>query len=155
MYWEDQNSEVDAADTEDNEELTDDDLEGDDVATDEIVDMLEKYPELVEKIRGIKTGKDEANKGKKSENKDGDLVMCTMQIDPVCCGDVEYDNDCLAGADGITDVDKDCVRGKCDDSDYSSAVIGMGSKDRYGDEATYGADAEEENEEKLENVIEK
>merc|ERR1719382_469691 len=78
--------------------------------------------DLVEKIKGVKHGKPEEMKGKKSEN----VVACTKELVPYCCGNVQYDNACLAKADG-KDTDSECEQAEC-----------------YKEEDEYTADKEED-----------
>merc|ERR1712113_790008 len=112
----------------------------------------------MEKIREITKGKDEA----------ADMVACTQNIDPVCCGDVEFDNDCLAKADGFT-VETDCVSGKCA---VASGGHDYGKKDyykkkgqqksdyyknkyKYDDKKKYRAEGVDVNEDEINEAIER
>merc|ERR1712176_25716 len=54
--------------------------------------------------------KDEYNK--KKDN----VVKCTRDLRYVCCNGRQYDNACLAEADGIKYVSKECREEKCSDS---------------------------------------
>merc|ERR1712228_548826 len=161
---------VEAADTVDDEviavdDVNDDmdlDLEGKDEEelAEILTEAMEKYPDLAEKIRGVKTGKTEDNKGKKSDN----VVMCTMEFDPLCCGGIDYDNDCLAMADDVKDISTECVRGKCtsddtgygnddaDDRDYDDSEYSTGDDDE--EDVAYAETVEEE-EDKVQSMVEK
>jgi len=137
---------VEAADTVNDELITDD--EDVEELAEILTEAMEKYPELAEKIKGVKTGKNEENKGKKSDN----VVMCTQNYDPLCCGSIDYNNDCLAMADNVKDISTECVRGKC--SDDNTGYGDGDDDDRDYDDVDYAETVSEE-EDKLQTLVEK
>merc|ERR1712129_465518 len=87
-------------------------------------EALVDYPELVAKIKGMKPKQGDTT----SEEDDDEMVACTMDINPVCCEGIEFDNECLAKA-AITTGFELCVSGKC--STTTAPVIAMEQQQFY------------------------